>query len=170
MTATDASGEEDTGRKSSKLPLLLGLLLATVLGAAGFFLAYEGMLPIQGGKPPAEAEASAADAGGGGGGAETAVSFVPIDPMVISLGTAGRGRHLKFSAEMDVVPGQEQRVSAMMPRILDVLNGYLRAVPLDQLEKASALVTLRAQMLRRIQLVVGDGLVRDLLVTEFVLN
>jgi flagellar FliL protein len=31
-------------------------------------------------------------------------------------------------------------------------------------------VRLRGQMLRRVQLVVGDGMVRDLLITEFVLN
>ena len=32
------------------------------------------------------------------------------------------------------------------------------------------LVRLRAQMLRRVQMVTGEGRVRDLLITEFVLN
>ena len=170
MAATDTSDDSDDAKVRSKLPLLLGLLLATVLGAAGFFLAYNRLLPgvVLGGAPGSESAGTAATAAGPAEG--RAPSFVPIDPMVISLGTSGRGRHLKFSAEMEVVPGLEQRVQALMPRILDVLNGYIRAVPLEELETASALVTLRAQMLRRIQLVVGEGLVRDLLVTEFVLN
>ena len=50
-----------------------------------------------------------------------------------------------------------------MPRILDVLNSYLRAVELADLEDPSAMVRLRAQMLRRVQIVTGEGRVRDLL-------
>jgi flagellar FliL protein len=61
-------------------------------------------------------------------------------------------------------------VAMLKPRILDVLNGYLRAVDPAELEDPAALVRLRAQMLRRIQIVTGEGRVRDLLVTEFVMN
>ena len=57
-----------------------------------------------------------------------------------------------------------------MPRILDVMNSYLRAIDTGSLEDPAAMVRLRAQMLRRIQIVTGEGRVRDLLVTEFVLN
>ena len=51
-----------------------------------------------------------------------------------------------------------------------MLNGYLRAVEVADLEDRTALVRLRAQMLRRVQIVTGEGRVRDLLVTEFVIN
>ena len=57
-----------------------------------------------------------------------------------------------------------------MPRVLDVLNTYLRAVEVRDLEEPSSLVKLRAQMLRRVQVVTGEGKVRDLLITEFVLG
>jgi flagellar FliL protein len=57
-----------------------------------------------------------------------------------------------------------------MPRILDVLNSYLRAIDVASIEDPQAMARLRAQMLRRIQIVTGEGRVRDLLVTEFVLN
>ena len=57
-----------------------------------------------------------------------------------------------------------------MPRILDVLNTYLRAVEVRDLEQPASLARLRAQMLRRVQVVTGEGRVRDLLITEFVLN
>ena len=63
--------------------------------------------------------------------------------------------------------GQEVRVE---PRVMDVLNSYLRAVEVSDLEDPSALISLRAQMLRRIQLVTGEGRVRDLLIMEFVLS
>jgi flagellar FliL protein len=51
-----------------------------------------------------------------------------------------------------------------------VLNTYLRAVSEDQLGKPAALERLRAQMLRRIQVVTEQGQVKDLLITEFVLG
>ncbi len=57
-----------------------------------------------------------------------------------------------------------------MPRVLDVLNTYLRAVEVRDLEEPSSLARLRAQMLRRIQVVTGEGRVRDLLISELVLN
>ena len=62
------------------------------------------------------------------------------------------------------------RSSGLMPRVLDVLNTYLRAVEVRDLEEPAALARLRAQMLRRIQVVTGEGRVRDLLIAEFVLN
>ena len=61
-------------------------------------------------------------------------------------------------------------MTLLLPRILDVLNGYLRAIAVSEIESPAGLVRLRAQLLRRIQIVTGEGRVRDLLVTEFVLN
>jgi flagellar FliL protein len=57
-----------------------------------------------------------------------------------------------------------------LPRIVDVMNSYLRAIDPAEFDDSAALVRMRVQLLRRIQIVTGDGRVRDLLVTEFVLN
>ena len=90
--------------------------------------------------------------------------------MVVSLFDKGRDRQLRFRAQIEA-PGRYQNdVETLLPRIVDVLNSYLRAVELDDLKDASALVRLRAQMLRRVQIVVGDGRINDLLIMEFVLN
>jgi len=58
----------------------------------------------------------------------------------------------------------------LKPRIVDVLNGYLRAVTFAEMADPNALARLRGQMLRRIQVVTGEGRVKDLLIMEFVLN
>ena len=149
---------EDAPKKGGKKGLLIGLVLSLVLGGGGFFAAYSGMIPGTGGpeqvvKKPEITEAQP--------------SFVPIDPMVISLGRGARN-HLRFNAQLEVDPEKSDAVVNAMPRILDVLNGYLRAVELAELEDPAALIRLRAQMLRRVQLVTGKGHVRDLLITEFV--
>lgn len=157
--------EEDAPKKKSKLPLVVGLVLALVLGGGGFFAVYTGM--ILGGTEQAATQDEGHDV-------EVSdlppVAYVPIDPLVISLGPAGVNSHLRFRATLEVVPEYEDDVTRVIPRVLDVLNTYLRAVETRDLEDPAAMINLRAQMLRRIQLVTGEGRVRDLLVMEFVLN
>ncbi|MCV2881817.1 flagellar basal body-associated protein FliL [Actibacterium sp. XHP0104] len=155
---------EDTPKKKSKLPLVVGLVLAIALGAGGFFAMYSGML-MGGGHAD-----SAVDASGQAGPLDRSMAFVPLEPLIVSLGPGSANRHLKFAAQLEVSAQHEDDVTLLVPRVLDVLNGYLRAVDVRDLEDPQALIRLRAQMLRRIQIVTGEGRVRDLLITEFVLN
>jgi flagellar FliL protein len=163
---TDADVEQDAPRKASKLPLLLGVVLALLGGGGGFFAVQSGMFGGDATSEVKEAEAAttAEDA------KDVSVAFVPIDPLVISLPGAGGRNYLRFSAQLEVAPTYVAEVEAIKPRIVDVLNGYLRAVEIAALEDPSALVRLRAQMLRRIQVVTGPGRVNDLLIMEFVLS
>ena len=175
MAAADTP-ETDAPPRASRLPLVVGLVLALALAAGGFCATYFGLLPLPGisgsGSPDAAQDAATAGdtAGPSPPGRLDTPEFVAVEPLVVTLGPAADGRHLRFRAELEVAPGRAAAVTRVMPRILDVLNGYLRAVPVEELESPSALVRLRAQMLRRVQLVAGEGVVRDLLVTEFVLT
>ncbi|MDY6860933.1 MAG: flagellar basal body-associated FliL family protein [Pseudomonadota bacterium] len=156
--------EETPPRKKSALPILMGIALAFILGGGGFFVMYSGMLGGGGGDFHATASHAPASP------AQGDIAFVALDPLIVSLGPGSASRHLRFAAQLEVAPAYESEVSHLMPRVLDVLNSYLRAVELSDLEDRSALVRLRAQMLRRVQVVTGNGRVRDLLITEFVLN
>jgi len=166
---TENSEEDPAPTKKSKLPLLIGVVLALALGGAGFYVMYSGIL--SGGYSN---EQAAEDADGGhryeASAKDKDIAFVPIDPLIVSLGQAASSRHLKFTAQLEVASGAAADVTRLMPRVLDVLNGYLRAVDMADLEDPASLIRLRAQMLRRVQVVTGEGQVRDLLVTEFVLN
>ena len=158
----DADLPQDAVPKNrSKLPLGLGLAGALCLGAGGFYATWSGMLlaPGEGSAAGAQHVAALPD-----------VQFVAIEPLVISLGPGAHSNHLRFTAQLEVNGPHAAEVTHLLPRILDVLNGYLRAVDMAELEDPAALVRLRAQMLRRIQIVTGEGRVRDLLITEFVLN
>ncbi|MDP3961951.1 MAG: flagellar basal body-associated FliL family protein [Pseudorhodobacter sp.] len=152
---------EAAPKKKSKLPLLIGLVLALALGAGGFFATYTGL--VFGSAPDAQETRSEVVA-------LPDIAFVPIPPVVISLGATAQNSHLRMIAQLEVAKSHADEVTLLMPRIQDVLNGYLRAVEVAQLEDPTALVRLRAQMLRRLQIVTGEGRVRDLLITEFVLN
>ncbi|QDC08367.1 flagellar basal body-associated FliL family protein [Oceanicola sp. D3] len=164
--AAEAGEAGEAPKKKSKLPLLLGMILMLAGGGGAFFATFSGMLG--GGGEEAHEESGGEDM------AEAEplepVAFVPLDPIIIAMRTEGRAAHLRFRAELEVAPDKQEEVTLLMPRILDVLNTYLRAVEVSEIERPSALMTLRAQMLRRIQIVTGEGRVRDLLVTEFVVN
>lgn len=162
--ADEEEVEVEAPKKRSKLPMILGLILALGLGGGGFFAVYTGLLL---GSPDAK---SADNEQGTPHDPLPRVAFVPVDPLTINLGRGSTNRHLRFRAELEVEPSAQSDVTAMLPRVLDVLNGYLRAVALSDLEEPTSLIKLRAQMLRRVQMVTGEGRVRDLLIMEFVLN
>jgi flagellar protein FliL len=157
--------QDEAPKKKGKTGLIIGLVLALALGGGGFFAVYSGLILGHG-----DALASSEAAGEEALDVLPPVSFVPLEPLVISLGTGVRSRHLRFRGELEVVPGAQDDVTKLTPRVMDVLNSYLRAVDVSALEAPASLITLRAQMLRRIQLVTGEGRVRDLLIMEFVLN
>ena len=142
-------------------PLLIGLVLALALGGGGFYVTFSGL--ILGGRT-AESEEEH------GPGPLTGIAFVPLDTIVVSLGPDSGSKHLRFTAQLEVADTAAADVATLTPRILDVINSYLRAIDTASIEDPHAMARLRAQMLRRIQIVTGEGRVRDLLITEFVLN
>ncbi|SDE59237.1 flagellar basal body-associated FliL family protein [Rhodobacter capsulatus] len=164
MAEPEAEGEE-APKKKSKLPILIGLVLMLLLGGGAFYAVYSGMIlaPAHPGGAEAAAEEEHPEK------TEPQIAFVALDPMVISL-TEGKARHLRFSAQLEVPLPRQKEVELLKPRVMDVLNGFLRAVEVTDLEDPAALLRLRAQMLRRVQIVVGEGMVNDLLVIEFVMN
>lgn len=167
MTDTpDIEPAEGAPKKKSKLPLLLGLVMMLAGGGGGFFAV---QLGVVGGDESYGTDTHSAVA------EEQVdplppVAFVPLDPLVISLPAGHNSTHLRFAAQLEVAPPHVAEVEALKPRIVDVLNGYLRAVESSDFEDPLILPRLRSQMLRRIQVVTGEGRVRDLLIMEFVLN
>lgn len=167
--AAEADIPEDAPKKKSKLPLILGFVFALIGGGGGFFAVSSGLL--FGGAEDAEAEESAK--------AEEApkievdvdqAAFVPLDPLVISIPSNTGARFLRFTGQLEVAPEYQDEVTAILPRVVDVMNGYLRAVELSDLQDPTILTRLRAQLLRRIQVVAGPDRVKDLLIMEFVVN
>ena len=174
--AEELDSEESTPKKKGKKGLIIGIVLALVLGAGGFYAVFSGM--ILGGGTATEDHAAegheseaVADESGIEQGADIAeVAFLPVAPIVVSLTGPNSSRHLRFRAELEVIKEQSGDVEHLMPRVVDVMNAYLRAVDPDSLNAPGALIEMRAQLLRRVALVVGANRVRDILVMEFVLS
>jgi flagellar FliL protein len=98
------------------------------------------------------------------------IAFVAVDPITISLDENLSVKHLRFRSQLEVNADYKREVEKVLPRVTDVMNSYLRALELEDLTGPLALIRLRAQLLRRVQVVTGEGRVGDLLVMEFVLN
>lgn len=175
MAVLEPDGDTAPKKKGMLIPLIVGLALAVAGGGGGYWAVTSG---------PLGGTSDSAAYGADGYGQEAAdanavpyirpeleeVAFVPLDPMVITLGSGAQGRQLLFTAALEVAPNDAEEVTNLLPRVLDVLNSYLRVIDMQELNDPRTLVRLRAQLLRRIQIVTGDMLVRDLLVTEFVVN
>jgi len=160
--AEEEEVEDEGPKKKSKMPLIIGLVLALAGGGGGFYAVQSGMIFGSHEEVTADSHEEVAPM--------PDVVFVPVDPLIINLGGRSRNQFLRFRSQLEVDGAYEAEVTALLPRVLDILNGYLRAVDVKDLEDPSALIRLRAQMLRRIQTVTGEGHVKDLLIMEFVLN
>lgn len=158
--------EEPKRKKGLLIPLLIGVILAAAGGGGGFWAVTQGPLA----PPDPEEHAEEVGVHDEEHSAPVDVAFVELETIVVTLGAEASNRNLIFTAALEVAPDYEDEVIELTPRVLDVLNSYLRVISISELSEPTSLARLRAQMLRRIQVVTGTGRVRDLLVTQFLVN
>ena len=121
--------------KSGKLPLVLGVILALAGGAGGYFATSTGLILGADSKPEEKSQDVVK-------GAIPKVSFVPMEPISISLPPSSPYGHLRFRAELEVREQYAKEVESILPRVVDVLNTYLRAVEVADLEAPASLTRL----------------------------
>lgn len=164
MAATEAV-DEDAPKKAGKMGLIIALVMALVAGGGGFYAAFSGLLPF--GAAAQSDEASGANAPLK---PIAKTEFIPLDPLIVSIRSSSKYRLLRFTGQLEVAPEHAADIETLKPRIVDVMNTYLNALEARHFEDPVAMMKLRAQMLRRVQIVTGDGRVKDLLIMEFVLQ
>jgi flagellar FliL protein len=162
--AEAASGENaETPKKASKLGPILAVVLCLVGGGLGFFAVSAGFVPLGGhddATPPGHVTVAALPD----------VAFVDIPTLIVTLPPDAKNDHLRFTGQIEVPTKYQSDVEYLLPRIQDVMNGYLRALTAEDIEGPGALFKIRLHLFRRIVMVVGLGKANGLLVTEFILN
>jgi len=150
--------------KTSSAPLLISIAIASLLGAASFVFVFSNFssfdVPSQAASEDSEKMLDD----------DSEMVFLPLEPLVISLGSAASGKSLRFEGYLEINPGVESEITTLMPRITDALNTYLRAIEFSDIEEPTSLLRIRLQMLKRVQLIVGSDKVRDLLVSKFLIG
>lgn len=174
MATAEATGTEtdDSGKKSSKIGLILSIVLCLLGAGLGYFGISSGLVPFGSGASGHETSQSADDipTTQEASSVRPDVAFVTIPTLIVTLPPGAKNDHLRFSAQIEVPSEYQDDVEYLMPRIQDVMNGYLRALTAEDIEGPGALFKIRLHLFRRIAVVVGLGKANSLLVTEFILN
>ncbi|MCC6006248.1 MAG: flagellar basal body-associated FliL family protein, partial [Rhodobacteraceae bacterium] len=148
--------------------LAVAAVAALALAGGGFWAVQRGLLDGAIERLPLPARASGDDRATAP--AAVATTFVPLDPLTISLAADSPQRLLRLRVELEVPEAHASEVARQTGRIMDVINTYMTALDSRALTEPAALLLLRSQLLRRAQIVTGEGRVSDLLILEFVLH
>ena len=183
-----ADGEAEGAPAKKKLPLLFIIIPAALVvlgggGGAAYFL----MQP----------KAEAADAGhaapekkkdGGGHGAAAdgeadpalgvisdgpdGVVFYTLPDMTVNIQAPdGRPMYLKLKLTLEMKDADlAHHLQAEMPRMQDMFQGFLRELRPDDLAGSAGSFQLRAEILRRVNLIAAPGKVDAVLIEEMLVN
>jgi flagellar FliL protein len=166
--AEGQAGEE--GKKGNKKKLIILLLLLLLLGGGGAGAA----LFLGGGDKPAEGAHGEAAEGEAHGTDEHGepfdpaaanVIFVDLDEQLVNLSSSGRrSSFLKLNLSVEVATEPDaQRIKALMPKINDSFQLYLRNLRTEDLEGSAGLARMREELLKRLNAVAAPVEVKDIL-------
>lgn len=184
--------------KKRKPPIALAIGALAVCAGAGslvYFVVPQSLLPSAGeahapgtvdarpDKKPVKAEAKPAGKAHSSSGqtdasGDSAAKFSLVgdygvyapEPIVVSIRATGRVRYLKLGYAIETDADSEARFLESELRIKDALNLYLRSVDVASLEDPAVMNRIRAQIGRRVAVIVEPAPVRAVLITDFILS
>lgn len=97
--------------------------------------------------------------------------FIDLPEMAVTLPNAGHPRQMRIRLSLELASGGEDKgaAEALSPRVYDALLTYLRTLRDGEVDGGLGLDRLRADLYRRLDLVMGPGVLRDVLITSLVL-
>jgi flagellar FliL protein len=174
--ADDADGEgadgegggQGAGKKFGKKKLILIAAIGfVVLAGAGAGVYFSGLLG--GGKDKAHAGKDSASSEP----AKPVVAhYLDLDEMVITLGGVGRkSSFLKMRLSLELAnPDDEARIKAIMPRIVDNFQVFLRELRIEELQGSQGLYRVKEELLARVNAAASPTKVRDVLFREMLVQ
>lgn len=165
-------GELEGGGGRSKLPLIIGAVVLLLLIGGGAAAYFTGMLDsLLGGSEDQMAE------GEGGEGASAALQgtqgvFFDLEEILVNLNTQNRKSvFLKIRVALEVpTQADQQQVEAVMPRVIDNFQTYLRELRVEDLEGSAGMYRLREELLTRVNAAVKPAKVTDVLFKEMLVQ
>jgi flagellar protein FliL len=163
--------EEEDGFEApppSKLPVVLGVIAAAILGGAGVAF-------LMGGADDAAAETKAAEAAEGGeeepgelGGNERIV--FSLESFNVNLRGAGGGRVLRMEVQLEIRQKDEQHIQRAVPRLRDGVLTLASDYTFADLEGLDGKTRLRDEMHGRLNKLLDYGRIERVYFTEFVVQ
>lgn len=148
-----------------KLILIVGLPLLLLLGGGGAAV-FLGFLPPVGQVVAADAADTPKPRNPG------EIVFVDLPNLLVNLSLTGtRLRFLKFTASLEVTEqGDAEIVRQLLPRIVDNVHSYLRAIQPEEFEGAQVVYQVKRDLLARINQVIEPARVDDVLIRELLVQ
>ena len=191
-----AEGEDGAAPKKKKLPLLFIVIPAAVVvlgggGAAAFFMMQPKPAAAEEGEHGAEKKGGhdkKAEKKGGGHGAPAdgpadaslgviaegpdGVTFFTLPDMVVNIQAPdGRPTFLKLKLTLETRDAHvAEQLQAEMPRMQDMFQGFLRELRPEDLAGSACSFQLRAEILRRVNLIAAPGKVDAVLIEEMLVQ
>ncbi len=174
----EGGGKEGSGKKKKLLLLIVLPFLLLIGGGAGAYFA--GLLdpllaPSSEAPEQAAAPQGAAPGAPGAPGAALQVQpaiFYDLPEMLVDINAGARKRNflkLRVSLELSS-PTDTAAVEAVMPRIIDNFQVYLRELRLEDLQGAGGIYRLREELLVRVNAAVRPAKVNDVLFKEMLVQ
>jgi len=157
----------NSGRK--KLFIIIGAAVLVLIGAgAGLF--FTGLLDPLLGKMHKEAELAPATDEEGGTSSTGPVAFFDMPEMIVTLNTPPQSKaaFMKIRISLEVPQSSEiPKIQAVMPRVIDNLQGYLRELRVDELKGSYGTFRLKEEMLARIKTAAYPAKVKAVLLKDY---
>ncbi len=100
------------------------------------------------------------------------VSFMDMPDIVVNIQTAdGSTAYLKLSVSLELkAAGEKAGMTALMPRVVDQFQGYLRELRVDDLRGSAGVMRIKEELLRRVNAAAAPYGVRDVLLKEMIVQ
>ena len=98
-------------------------------------------------------------------------SYVDLPEMAVTLPNNGHPRQMRIHITVELAHDAPSGASAdvLSPRVYDALLTYLRTLRDGEVDSGLGLDRLRGDLYRRLDLVLGPGVLRDVLITSLIL-
>lgn len=97
-------------------------------------------------------------------------SYTPIPEILITIGQAPATRYLKMQVSVATEKSEAKKVKPSEAALMDAFLLYLRSVNVEDFEDPGFYNHMREQLGRRADIVLGDGVSKGVLITEFLLR
>jgi len=100
------------------------------------------------------------------------VAFFDMPTMVVNIQSSDpTPAYLKLSVSLELATAEEKPgIQALMPRIVDQFQSYLRELRIDDLHGSAGTLRVKEELLRRINMVAAPYPVRDVLLKEMIVQ
>ena len=100
------------------------------------------------------------------------ITYYDVPDIIVNIqGADSAPAYLKLSVSLELdSPEEKAGIQALMPRVVDQFQGYLRELRIDDLKGSAGIVRLKEELLRRIDASAAPYRVRDVLLKQMIVQ